>query len=126
MSGGARTQLSSTQLLMPKAYCGIVIGGMQGLQLQVAVRSTGSRDGDSKRNFPAKGLAGDWRVRNAGAAASGNSRLTVNANSDAGNNMTISARVESSLPVVADRPMYSNYGGWAPGGHTVTGVVLGR
>jgi streptogramin lyase len=58
----------------------------------------------------------------------GNSRLTVNVNTDAGANLDISAAVTSDQPIIVERPMYFNYnsgwtgGGWT-GGHDVVGFV---
>jgi hypothetical protein len=48
-------------------------------------------------------------------------RYTVNVNVDAGPEMMISAKVESDLPVICERPMYFNYNGRWPGGHDVVG-----
>ena len=52
---------------------------------------------------------------------SANTRYTVNVNADAGANQSISAKVESDLPVICERPMYFNYNGIWPGGHDVVG-----
>jgi len=49
------------------------------------------------------------------------SRFTVFVNNDVGPNQAVSAKVESNLPIVAERPMYFSYGpGWT-GGHDVVG-----
>ncbi len=49
------------------------------------------------------------------------SRYTINVNAVVGDNKDVSIRVLSDQPVIAERPMYFNYGkGW-PGGHDVMG-----
>ena len=52
---------------------------------------------------------------------SGDSRETINVNTDAGANLSISARVVSDQPVIVERPMYFNFNGVWPGGHDVVG-----
>jgi hypothetical protein len=51
-----------------------------------------------------------------------NSRYTVYVNEDAGENLSLSARVVSDQPVVCERPMYFNYRGEWNGGHAAAGV----
>ncbi len=51
------------------------------------------------------------------------SRETVNVNKIVGENKDVSALVESTRPVLAERPMYFNYHGAWPGGHTQSGAV---
>jgi hypothetical protein len=51
-----------------------------------------------------------------------NSRYTVSVNSDAGADLSLSAKVESDQPVVVERPMYFDYFGWT-GGHDVVGYA---
>ena len=50
-----------------------------------------------------------------------NTRLTIDVNTDAGANMSISARVVSDQPVIVERPIYFNFNGVWPGGHDVMG-----
>jgi hypothetical protein len=57
-----------------------------------------------------------------------NSRYTVDVNTDAGAGLSISAKVEATLPVVVERPMYFNFFDGAsqqywPGGHDVVGFA---
>lgn len=51
-----------------------------------------------------------------------NARQTVPVNRDAGSNLAISAKIQSDLPVIAERPMYFNYNGQWTGGHDVVGL----
>ncbi len=50
------------------------------------------------------------------------SRKTIHVNSSAGSGRFVSIRVLSNRPIVAERPMYFNYGGWT-GGHDVVGYT---
>jgi hypothetical protein len=50
-----------------------------------------------------------------------NSRVTVDVNTQAGTGMSVSAKVEADQSIVAERPMYFNYGGW-DGGHDTVGA----
>ncbi len=43
-------------------------------------------------------------------------------NTDAGANLSLSARIESGLPIIAERPMYFDFHGWT-GGHDVVGFA---
>ncbi|MBU4274161.1 MAG: IPT/TIG domain-containing protein [Planctomycetes bacterium] len=52
-----------------------------------------------------------------------NTRNTIDVNSFVGPEEDISCRVSSDVPIVAERPMYFNYHGWASGGHCVMGDV---
>ncbi len=49
-------------------------------------------------------------------------RKTVSVNSEVGPDMEVSIKVESDHPVVAERPMYFNYGGYLGGGSVVLGA----
>ncbi len=51
------------------------------------------------------------------------STVYVNGPAGAGPNLSISAKVEASKPVIVERPMYFNFGGAWPGGHDVLGYV---
>ncbi|PKQ27529.1 MAG: hypothetical protein CVT63_07520 [Candidatus Anoxymicrobium japonicum] len=53
-----------------------------------------------------------------------NSRDTINVNDDAGQGLSISAKVESDQPIMVERPMYFNYNGVWTGGHDVKGFSL--
>lgn len=54
-----------------------------------------------------------------------NTRYTVDVNKDAGSNLMISTKIESSVPVIVERPMYFTYGtGWQ-GGTDVVGFSPG-
>ncbi|MBN1289733.1 MAG: hypothetical protein JXA49_08880 [Actinobacteria bacterium] len=50
-------------------------------------------------------------------------RVTVNVNEDAGEDLDISAKVTSDEPIIVERPVYFNYHGWT-GGHDVIGLPL--
>ncbi len=50
------------------------------------------------------------------------SRRTVFVNQDAGADLQVSISLNSSAPIVAERPMYYDYHGWAAGGDVGTGV----
>ena len=56
-------------------------------------------------------------------AMEGNSRLTINVNSDAGPDLQISTRIEADHVVIVERPMYFKYAGVWPGGHDVIGFT---
>ena len=56
-------------------------------------------------------------------AMEGNSRLTINVNSDAGPDLQISTRIEADHVVIVERPMYFKYAGVWPGGHDVIGFA---
>ena len=49
-------------------------------------------------------------------------RITVDVNSDVGNNQDVSIQLNSDIPVVAERPMYFYYHNWCAEGHNVMGV----
>lgn len=51
------------------------------------------------------------------------SRETVMVNKVVGDNRDVSALVESSQPIIAERPMYFLYGNKWPGGHTQAGAL---
>jgi hypothetical protein len=56
-------------------------------------------------------------------AIAADSRYTVSVNSNAGQNLSLSAKVTADQPVVVERPMYFSYGpGWT-GGHDVMGYA---
>ena len=51
-------------------------------------------------------------------------RTTISVNSVLGPDMDASLILESSIPVVAERPMYFDYHGFAQGGHDTRGYAL--
>ncbi len=53
------------------------------------------------------------------------SRYTIMVNEDAGENLSLSAKVFADAPVIVERPMYFNYkgNGYWTGGHDVVGVA---
>jgi predicted small secreted protein len=56
-------------------------------------------------------------------AIAANSRETISVNTAVGAGKDVSIKVESTQPIVAERPMYFNYkGSWA-GGHNTTGSI---
>ncbi len=52
-----------------------------------------------------------------------NSRETIDVNADAGSNEEVSITVESTQPIVAERPIYFNYQNNWPGGHNTIGAI---
>jgi len=52
------------------------------------------------------------------------SRYTKDVSTLVGKNKSFSILVESDKPVVTERPMYFNYHGWCPGGHTTMGYGI--
>ena len=50
------------------------------------------------------------------------SRYTIEVNKDAGQNVSISTRIESSVPIIAERAMYFSYNGVWTGGHDAVGA----
>ena len=57
-------------------------------------------------------------------AVPANSRRTLSVNLEAGSDKELGMMINSSLPILAERPMYFSYGGARDGGHCVAGVVL--
>ncbi len=53
----------------------------------------------------------------------GQSRLTINVNEEAGYDREVSVSINSTLPVLAERPMYFLYKGAWDGGHCVVGAT---
>jgi hypothetical protein len=51
------------------------------------------------------------------------SRYTINVNDEVGKDKDVSMQVRSTLPIVAERPMYFNYGGNVNDGHDVVGAI---
>ncbi|HLW03663.1 MAG TPA: S53 family peptidase [Ktedonobacterales bacterium] len=51
------------------------------------------------------------------------SRTTLNINSEIGPNQNVSMIVTGTLPLIAERPMYFNFGGTIPGGSDVLGAT---
>jgi poly-gamma-glutamate synthesis protein (capsule biosynthesis protein) len=56
----------------------------------------------------------------------GNSRTTVDVNSDVGAGKDVSIKIDAAAPVVAERPIYFRYNGTLTGGHTVLGASAPR
>ena len=54
-----------------------------------------------------------------------NERLTVPVNADAGEGLSVSAKVDSDQPIICERPIYFNFNGVWPGGHDVVGFAPG-
>ncbi|RJP34472.1 MAG: hypothetical protein C4536_02750 [Actinobacteria bacterium] len=52
-----------------------------------------------------------------------NSRYTVLVNTDAGRDLSISAEIASTQPIIVERPMYFNFNGVWTGGHDVVGYA---
>jgi Tol biopolymer transport system component len=52
-----------------------------------------------------------------------NSRYTIPVNVDAGSDLSISAKVSSTVPVICERPMYFNFQAKWNGGHDVVGYT---
>lgn len=50
------------------------------------------------------------------------SRRNISVNQDVGPDKEVSVSVTSNVPIVAERPLYYNYHGWAAGGDTVMGA----
>ncbi|MCG2820069.1 MAG: hypothetical protein L6433_13930 [Actinomycetia bacterium] len=50
------------------------------------------------------------------------SRSTVNVPNDVGLQQDVSTKIESDVPIAAERPMYFNYHGFAEEGHNVVGI----
>ncbi len=51
------------------------------------------------------------------------SRRTVDVNAEVGEGRELSTRLTSTMPFIAERPMYFNYNGAWPGGHDLMGVT---
>ncbi len=49
-------------------------------------------------------------------------RTTVKVNDQVGPNRDVSIKIQADAPIVAERPMYFNYGGLWTGGHDVVGI----
>ena len=57
-------------------------------------------------------------------AVAANKRYTRDVLADVGAGQDVSIRVESDQDIVAERPMYFNYHGWATGGHDTLGYGI--
>jgi hypothetical protein len=51
------------------------------------------------------------------------SRSTIPVNQDVGPDKEVSIQITSDIPIVAERPIYFDYGGWAAGGSNVLGYT---
>jgi len=67
-------------------------------------------------------MLGDVTTINGSYQVGAHSRKTVDVNGEVGSNKDVSMRVNSSLPIMAERPMYFDYQGRIQGGTTVIGV----
>ncbi|MBN1288683.1 MAG: hypothetical protein JXA49_03495 [Actinobacteria bacterium] len=67
---------------------------------------------------------GETRVQNLDMSAA--SRETVMVNDIVGPNRNVSTKIESTEPIIAERPMYFNYHDSWPGGHTQAGTTSAR
>ena len=54
------------------------------------------------------------------------SRFTIDVSSDVGDGKDVSTHIRSSLPVVAERPMYFNYQGWDGGSDSLGATALSK
>jgi hypothetical protein len=62
-------------------------------------------------------MLGDGTNTEATVTVAPNKRYTRDVLADVGAGQDVSVRVESDRDIVAERPMYFNYHGWATGGH---------
>ena len=68
-------------------------------------------------------MFGEGGTQSQSVALAANSRETIDVNTAVGTGKDVSIKVESTQPIVAERPMYFNYkGSWA-GGHNTTGSI---
>ncbi len=105
---------SSTAWYFAEGYTG------PGFEEWLCIQNPGTSDAVVTINYyPEEGAAPITRVHEVAAE----SRFTVPVNVDAGTGLTISAEVTSTHPVTCERPMYFDYNGTWPGGHTVVGFT---
>ena len=67
-------------------------------------------------------IMGDGSTSKRDLALPATSRQTVRVNDDVGADKDVSIVLDSTLPVLAERPMYFDYHGIAPGGHVAMGA----
>jgi len=68
-------------------------------------------------------MLGDGTTRPQQVTVQPNSRMTLFVPDAVGANQDVSTKVTSTLPIMAERPMYFNYGGVWIGGHDVVGAI---
>ena len=69
-----------------------------------------------------KYILGDGSVKTQSIALPATSRQTVRVNDIIGADKDVSIVVDASMPILAERPMYFDYHGFAPGGHNAMGA----
>ncbi len=90
-----------------------------GFEEWITIANAGDAAGDVTLTYMMEG--GARRVQKVNAAAG--SRTTVNVTAFVGEGHDISTHVSSTVPVVAERPMYFDYHGAWDGGHDVLGAA---
>ncbi len=68
-------------------------------------------------------MMSNGHVYNKSHRVPGKTRYSIMVNQDCPESGDVSVKVESTLPVIAERPMYFNYGGVWTGGHCVVGAT---
>ncbi|MHB8894341.1 MAG: DUF5719 family protein [Candidatus Geothermincolia bacterium] len=78
---------------------------------------------DQAANIQVLYMLGDGTTKHFEAAIPKTSRMTLYVADVVGLEKDVSTKVTSDLPIVAERPMYFNYGGVWTGGHDVIGAI---
>ncbi len=78
--------------------------------------------GETPANVNITYMLGDGASIEKAYQVASHSRITVSVNNDVGLDKDVSAKVTSDVPLVAERPQYQNYRGYAVDGHNVVGA----
>ena len=89
----------------------------EGFEEWISLMNPGTSPADVTITYMFRG--GGTQVQKVNMAAT--SRETINVNAAVGPGRDVSAMVVSDQPMIAERPMYFNYGGVCSGGHTQVG-----
>jgi DNA-binding beta-propeller fold protein YncE len=79
--------------------------------------------GDQAANVVVKYMFSDGKTQEQPLVINPHSRQTVHVNDVVGPGKDLSMVVKSDVPILAERPMYFNYGGKITGGHVVIGAT---
>jgi hypothetical protein len=91
-----------------------------GFDSYLCVQNPNSNDGTASITY----ILGDGSTLEKTLVLPATSRQTVRINDDVGPEKDVSIVLNSTLPVLAERPMYFDYHGTSPGGHVAMGAAL--
>ena len=91
----------------------------EGFEEWLVLQNPNSTPTNATITYMIRGEAAQTKVK----ALPANSRETISVNTDVGFNKEVSIKVEASLPIIAERPMYFNYQNKWEGGHNAMGAT---